>query len=328
MTDECISSIEYITKATLKMNAASSDVDCSGDRPDALGMGIGTGEETNANKTNGIEMNGKMSFDTMTVARMPTERNAIEYNMNHKKRGLALIFNHEYYDIPRLEPRTGTNVDCEKLKKSFKNLDFEVTAYKDCKLRDLFKHIDNAASQDHSDCDCIAVAILTHGEHGYLYAKDVMYKLESICHYFTAQECPTLAGKPKLFFIQACRGDSLDPGIKLQKTETDGETFSEMTYRIPVHADFLISYSTIPGFYSWRNTSDGSWYIQSLVEELNKNGIKYDMLSLLTFVSQRVAVGYESCVPSRPLMDQQKQIPCLTSMLTRILRFNEKPKTA
>lgn len=79
------------------------------------------------------------------------------------------------------------------------------------------------------------------------------------------------------------------------------------------------------GFYSWRNTTDGSWYIQSLVEELNRNGKKYDMLTLLTFVSQRVAVGFESCVPSRPIMDQQKQIPCLTSMLTRILRFNEKP---
>lgn len=104
-----------------------------------------------------------------------------------------------------------------------------------------------AAAQDHSDHDCIAIAILTHGEQGYLYAKDVMYKLDTIWHYFTARDCPTLAGKPKLFFIQACRGDRLDPGIKLQKTETDGESSSEMSYRIPVHADFLIAYSTIPG---------------------------------------------------------------------------------
>lgn len=105
----------------------------------------------------------------------------------------------------------------------------------------------SAASYDHNDHDCIAIAILTHGENGYLYAKDVMYKLESVWHFFTARECKTLAGKPKLFFIQACRGDGLDPGVKLQKTETDGETSSEMSYRIPVHADFLIAYSTIPG---------------------------------------------------------------------------------
>ena len=31
-----------------------------------------------------------------------------------------------------------------------------------------------------------------------------------------------------------------------------------MSYKIPSHADFLIAYSTIPGFYSWRNTTAGT----------------------------------------------------------------------
>lgn len=80
------------------------------------------------------------------------------------------------------------------------------------------------------------------------------------------------------------------------------------------------------GFYSWRNTTNGSWFIQSLVEEFSNNGKTYDLLTLLTFVNRRVAMDFESCVPSRPIMDQQKQIPCITSMLTRILRFTDKPK--
>lgn len=109
----------------------------------------------------------------------------------------------------------------------------------------------------------------------------------------------------------------------MRKTETDGET--SMSYKIPVHADFLIAYSTIPGFYSWRNTTNGSWFMQSLVDELNANGKKHDILTLLTFVNQRVAVDFESCVPDCPIMHQQKQIPCVTSMLTRILRFTDKP---
>lgn len=82
------------------------------------------------------------SFEIASVARMPTERNAMEYNMNHKRRGQALIFNHEFYDIPSLEPRKGTNVDCEKLKNALKNLDFDVKVHKDCKLRELYKHIE------------------------------------------------------------------------------------------------------------------------------------------------------------------------------------------
>lgn len=104
---------------------------------------------------------------------------------------------------------------------------------------------------DHSEHDCIWISILSHGELGYIYAKDTHYKLESIWGNFTAPKCPTLAGKPKLFFIQACQGDRLDGGIHLtNRTETDSsEGQSQQTYRIPVHADFLIAYSTIPGMW-------------------------------------------------------------------------------
>jgi len=44
---------------------------------------------------------------------------------------------------------------------------------------------------------------------------------------------------------QACQGDKLDGGIRLEpRTEVDGD---KMGYTIPIHADFLIAYSTIPG---------------------------------------------------------------------------------
>ena len=48
-----------------------------------------------------------------------------------------------------------------------------------------------------------------------------------------------------LFGSQACQGDKLDGGIRLEsRTEVDG---NNMGYTIPIHADFLIAYSTIPG---------------------------------------------------------------------------------
>jgi hypothetical protein len=45
-------------------------------------------------------------------------------------------------------------------------------------------------------------AVLSHGELGILYASDHPYKPESLWGHFTADKCPTLAGKPKMFFIQ------------------------------------------------------------------------------------------------------------------------------
>lgn len=82
----------------------------------------------------------------------------------------------------------------------------------------------------------------------------------------------------------------------------------------------------ISGFVSLSNTNTGSWFIQSLVAELNKNGKKRNLLTILTFVNRRVALDYESMNPSNPAMDKQKQIPCITSMLTRIVHFNDKVK--
>ncbi|XP_037951914.1 caspase-like [Teleopsis dalmanni] len=299
------------------------------DNTDAFGT-VGTGVSSSTNSSvgaigqlaNGHNYGGS-AYHKYT-AKMTTDRHASEYNMRHKNRGLAIIFNHEHFEIPTLKARAGTNVDCDNLVRVLTQLDFEVSVYKDCRLKELTRYIETAARKDHSDNDCILIAILSHGELGYIYAKDAQYKLDTVWSYFTAQHCPTLAGKPKLFFIQACQGDRLDPGVTMKRaqTETDGE--SSMSYKIPVHADFLIAYSTVPGFYSWRNTTRGSWFMQSLCAELAANGKRLDILTLLTFVCQRVAVDFESCTPDTPEMHQQKQIPCITTMLTRILRFSDK----
>lgn len=259
----------------------------------------------------------------VNYAEMPVGRYATDYNMSHKNRGMAIIFNHEHFEVPSLKSRAGTNVDCENLHQSLTRLHFDVKVYKDLSIKEIHAVVENIADTNHRDNDCILIAILSHGEMGYIYARDYQYKLDTIWSFFTAARCPSLAGKPKLFFIQACQGDQLDGGVVLKsRTETDGD--STMSYKIPVHADFLIAYSTIPGYYSWRNTTKGSWFMQSLCSELNSNGKRYNILKLLTFVSQRVAVDFESNTPDTPVMHQQKQIPCVTTMLTRILKFTDK----
>lgn len=256
-------------------------------------------------------------------ARMPVDRNAMYYNMNHKFRGMAIIFNHEHFDIHSLKSRTGTNVDSDNLAKVLKNLGFRITVLTNLKCEEINNYIRQTADMDHSEYDCLLIAVLTHGEMGMLYAKDTHYKPDNLWYYFTADKCPSLAGKPKLFFIQACQGDKLDGGVTLtNRTETDGS--SSASYRIPIHADFLIVFSTVPGFYSWRNTTRGSWFMQALCEELRYSGYERDILTLLTFVSQKVALDFESNTPDMPCMHQQKQVPCITSMLTRLLLFSKK----
>lgn len=55
------------------------------------------------------------------------------YDMNHEERGLAIILNHfkfgskKYRDLQR----NGTELDCERLQKTFRELDFKVKTYND-----------------------------------------------------------------------------------------------------------------------------------------------------------------------------------------------------
>jgi caspase 7 len=50
------------------------------------------------------------------------------------------------------------------------------------------------AKYDHSNCDCLCISVLTHGDTGILYAKDTQYKPDILWNSFSADRCPTLAG--------------------------------------------------------------------------------------------------------------------------------------
>lgn len=177
------------------------------------------------------------------------------------------------------------------------------------------------AKMDHSQHDCLAVVVLTHGELGRLLAHDTHYDADTLWSYFTSDKCPTLAGKPKLFFIQACRGDRSDAGITLkERTQTDGH--SNDKFRIPTHADILVAYATVPGFLSWFREDQGSWFIQALCSVLREKAAQHDLLTLLTFVNQRVAIDYESYAPNDPKEhEKKKQVPYITWTLIRLVQF-------
>lgn len=115
------------------------------------------------------------------------------------------------------------------------------------------------------------VAVLTHGDKGKLYAYDGAYKCEDLWSRFYKAHCPTLAGKPKIFVIQACQGKLLDHGVTLHRyhtvnnnnnynhtTEVDFSSYKvekplSENYYFPYQPvkefDFLTVFSTAPGNY-------------------------------------------------------------------------------
>jgi hypothetical protein len=78
------------------------------------------------------------------------------------------------------------------------------------------------------------------------------------------------------------------------------------------------------GYYSWRNPDTGTWFIQCLCKELQEHASNKDFLKILTGISRRVAVDYESYNSVYPWWHQKKQVPSFNSMLIRDLYFRSK----
>ncbi|KAI0229373.1 Caspase-3 [Lamellibrachia satsuma] len=173
-------------------------------------------------------------------------------------------------------------------------LGFDVRLEENKTCTDMLRILDGVAREDHTNNDCFMCAILSHGDLGVVYGTDGIIQLD----------------------ILACRGDLLDHGIDV----VDGVKEREQEiHRIPEEADFLYAYSTAPGYFSWRNSNKGSWFIQALYKVFQKDGGERDILTLLTKVNCMVACEFESHVPTDESMHLKKQIPSIVSMLTKQL---------
>ena len=134
-----------------------------------------------------------------------------------------------------------------------------------------------------------------------------------------------------MFFIQACQGGMMDEGVTVVesemdsvdsgRTETDSAFFA--SYKVPIHSDFMIFHSTISGYYSWRNTMNGSWFIQAMASVFRDyEGQQRDLMSLLTIITKRVSIEYESS-SSKKEFNNKKQTPFFYSTLRYKVYLND-----
>nr|KAG5688888.1 hypothetical protein BaRGS_016456 [Batillaria attramentaria] len=162
-------------------------------------------------------------------------------------RGQALILNvNEVHDKP---PRRGTNIDRDNLHNLLTQLHFNVTVYNDgdgLTAQDIVNKLrDFAAMPEHLTADASILCMLSHGEEGYVFGTDgKRIPLDEIFLLFDNHRCPALMNKPKIFFIQACRG----------------------------------------GYYAWRNRERGSWYIEAVVQVFMRYAKSEDICAMLNRV--------------------------------------------
>lgn len=95
----------------------------------------------------------------------------------------------------------------EKLTYIFQKLDFIVRRYDNLEDVAMYRRLVDVSLEDHSNYDCFVCCILSHGVLQNIYGTNGrLVRIAELTGIFRSRKCTGLAGKPKLFFIQACQG--------------------------------------------------------------------------------------------------------------------------
>uniref|UniRef100_A0A8C3S7A0 Caspase-8 n=1 Tax=Chelydra serpentina TaxID=8475 RepID=A0A8C3S7A0_CHESE len=239
------------------------------------------------------------------------------YRMDNNPHGYCVILNNSDFKNPD-ETRSGTDRDAGKyfaLKQVFEWLQFETIEHRNLEAEEICETIKKYSNMDHSNMDCFICCLLSHGEKGKVRGTDWnSAAIKDLVSCFTGSECPSLAGKPKLFFIQACQGKTGQKSIPVEEDSSRQlETDALPLPSIPDWADILIGMATVEDFECYRYIERGSAFIQCLCKEIESFcPQRMDLLTILTQVNKEIG---------EKEFNGKKQMPEIKSTLRRQLIF-------
>ncbi|NWY48524.1 CASP8 protein, partial [Sylvia atricapilla] len=236
------------------------------------------------------------------------------YKMKNNPHGYCLILNNYIFKNP-CQNREGTLQDGEAVKRVFTWLQFETVEYMNLEGKTMYDTVKEYSKKDHRNMDCFVCFIFSHGEKDKIKGvDDECVNIEALVSCFTGTNCPSLAGKPKVFFIQACQGSGYHPSVTVEPDSSEHlEVDASPLTSIPDKADILIGMSTVEDCLSFRSPKTGSVYIQSLCKKMELLCPKrMDLTTILTEVNNEVA---------RRELEGSKQMPKITSTLLKQLIF-------
>ena len=221
------------------------------------------------------------------------------YAMDKNPHGVCLIINnHRFYhatDQSKAHPdRGGAEIDQYNLTQTFRYLRYRVEVQENLTSDQMTDCLMRMSQRDHSNYDSFICCILSHGEHDIIHGCDSepvnvndltgLMKLSA-----------SLRNKPKLFFIQCCRGEAEEAGFE---KDNPGDTTFRST--IPRDADFFLGYATPLGKAAYRSRKHGSWYISELCKVFTQYGYHNSLSTMMRRVNRQVSNaftkdGYKQC---------------------------------
>ncbi|XP_041856877.1 CASP8 and FADD-like apoptosis regulator [Melanotaenia boesemani] len=200
----------------------------------------------------------------LSVSREPSSRNQLEqYNFNTNPKGVCVIIDCVGNDGGMLE-------------QTFNALHFKVILYQWLSADEILSALRGLFSKrENHPGDGFACCIISRGTANHLLGTDLNgsgLPIDSIRHVFTAEVCPILVGKPKLFFIQRYNVPEYEPCARMSHwdgdVEPDGFNGPIMHNCIPTDSDIFWSHC-------WTDErqleqEQQSIYLKALTDALNR----------------------------------------------------------
>jgi len=174
------------------------------------------------------------------------------------------VINNSFSRDRNLSLKQQYDIDEREIGKTFSWLNFDVKVKRDVNYTEMEKFFRGMALKDHTDKECIVFFILSHGtEDGSIVTSDRRkFSIDSMIE--KVQNIETLVQKPKLFFIQACRGaqdmDAVEVEVKTAGIQTKT--------RVAKKSNSFVYYSTMQGNRSYSSTKTGSFFVDILCQVL------------------------------------------------------------
>ncbi len=195
---------------------------------------------------------------------------------NPNARGVVVIIGNEEYDDPQCNNLPGAMKDANDMESTFKYLRFAIRFLRNA-TRDKICSTISALADYGSYPDgynCFAVVFSGHGgSNNIIVSKDGQ---EVSIDEAIIQQLNHIADKPKIVFIDACRGGK---DIKPKNKEE----------KLVVPTDMFVAYSTKDGYKAYEVTSGGMW-MQILAEELQSS--KKSVCAAVADVNKKVKAKY------------------------------------
>ena len=212
------------------------------------------------------------------------------YSLNFAIPGRVFIFNNRIFEN-EANNRDGSEKDVERLWDLFEELNFEVQCFIDKTADQLRAHVRKITRTDYDNVGCVLVFIMSHGTDGKIRGTDgeAVHLTDFIDPF---KKITSLKDKPKMFFVNACRGDTMTPTHDFVKEDAmDKEEANHdlnKANKTPLDADFIFVYSTVANYFSIRDSESGSWFIQILCDMIEHFKSKKHILDILTKVNREV----------------------------------------